>query len=102
MALLDGKVAFITGAASGIGRAAAVRFAREGANVAIADTDDEDGEKVRREMEKAGGRALFVHCDVSDAQQVKQRWTRPSSGSAGSTSSSPTPGSTASGPPSTS
>jgi len=72
MALLDGKVAFITGAASGIGRAVAVRFAREGARIAIADTDDEDGEKGRRQIEKAGGQALYVHCDVSDAQQVKQ------------------------------
>jgi NAD(P)-dependent dehydrogenase (short-subunit alcohol dehydrogenase family) len=70
--MLDGKVAFITGAASGIGRAAAVRFAREAAKVAIADTDDADGEKVRRQIEKRGGEALYVHCDVSDAQQVKQ------------------------------
>ena len=71
MGLLDGKVAFITGAASGIGKAAAVRFAKEGARVAIADTDDADGEKVRARIEKAGGKALYVHCDVSKEEQVK-------------------------------
>ena len=72
MGLLDGKAAFITGAASGIGKAAAVRFAREGAKVAIADTDERDGEQVRGQIEKAGGQAVYVHCDVSDPKQVKQ------------------------------
>ena len=72
MGLLEGKVAFITGAASGIGKAAALRFAREGAKVAIADTDDADGQKVRGQIEKAGGKATYVHCDVSDPQQVKK------------------------------
>ena len=70
--LLDGKVAFITGAASGIGRATALRFAEEGAKVAVVDTDDEEGERVRATIEKSGGRALYAHCDVSDAAQVKQ------------------------------
>ena len=79
MGLLDGKVAFITGAASGIGKAAAVRFAREGAKVAIADTDDNDGEKARAEIERAGGEAIYVHCDVSDAKQVKQAIDRTAS-----------------------
>ena len=71
MGLLNGKVAFITGAASGIGKAAALRFSKEGANVAIADTDDEDGNKVRAQIERAGGKATYVHCDVSDPRQVK-------------------------------
>jgi NAD(P)-dependent dehydrogenase (short-subunit alcohol dehydrogenase family) len=71
MALLDGKVAFITGAASGIGRAAAVRFAKEGARIAVADTDENDGRKVCDEIARAGGRAVFVECDVSNAQQVR-------------------------------
>jgi NAD(P)-dependent dehydrogenase (short-subunit alcohol dehydrogenase family) len=72
MGMLDGKVAFITGAASGIGRAAALRFAREGAKVAVADTDVEDGTKVAREIERAGGKAIFTACDVSDDGQVKE------------------------------
>lgn len=71
MGMLDGKVAFITGAASGIGRAAAIRFAREGAKVAIADRDEDDGAKVCREVERAGSKAIFVSCDVSDDKQVK-------------------------------
>src|SRR5687768_14387733 len=71
MALLDGRVAFITGGASGIGRAAAVRFAREGARIAVADTDENDGKKVCDEITRAGSRSIFVECDVSDAQQVK-------------------------------
>jgi NAD(P)-dependent dehydrogenase (short-subunit alcohol dehydrogenase family) len=65
-------VAFVTGAASGIGRAAAGRFAGEGAKVALADTDDSDGDKARAEIERKGGQALYVHCDVSDAAQVKR------------------------------
>jgi NAD(P)-dependent dehydrogenase (short-subunit alcohol dehydrogenase family) len=71
MGMLDGKAAFITGAASGIGRAAALRFAREGATVAVADTDEEDGTTVAREIGRAGGKAIFTACDVSDDGQVK-------------------------------
>ena len=76
LGLLEGKVAFITGAASGIGRAAALRFAEEGAKVAIADTDDADGEKVRARIEKSGGKAIYAHCDVSDAAQVNEAIAR--------------------------
>src|SRR6185503_4494418 len=72
MGMLNGKVAFITGAASGIGRAAAIRFAREGAKVAVSDTDEADGAKVCREIEKAGGKAIFTQCDVSDSGQVER------------------------------
>jgi NAD(P)-dependent dehydrogenase (short-subunit alcohol dehydrogenase family) len=72
MGLLDGRVAFITGGASGIGRGAALRFAAEGARVAIADVQDEDGEAARAEIEGEGGEALFVHCDVSDPASVEQ------------------------------
>jgi NAD(P)-dependent dehydrogenase (short-subunit alcohol dehydrogenase family) len=71
MGMLNGKVAFITGAASGIGRSAALRFAREGAKIAVADTDEGDGNQVCQEITRAGGKALFVRCDVSDSQQVK-------------------------------
>ncbi len=71
MGMLDGKVAFITGAASGIGEGTARRFAQEGAHVALADVQDEDGERIRSEIEAAGGKALYLHCDVSDPDSVR-------------------------------
>jgi NAD(P)-dependent dehydrogenase (short-subunit alcohol dehydrogenase family) len=74
--MLEGKVAFVTGAASGIGRSAAIRFAREGARVAIADTDEGDGNKVCDEISRSGGRVIFVECDVSDDGQVKRAMDR--------------------------
>jgi NAD(P)-dependent dehydrogenase (short-subunit alcohol dehydrogenase family) len=71
MGMLDGKVAFITGGASGIGEGTARRFAQEGALVAIADVQDEAGESIRRELVGDGGRALYVHCDVRDPASVQ-------------------------------
>ena len=61
---LDGKVALITGAATGIGRAAAILFAREGAKVAIADINEKDALETVRTIEKDGGAASFVHADL--------------------------------------
>jgi len=72
MGLLDNKVAFITGAASGIGAGMARRFAEEGADVVIADVTPEDGEQVRGELEAKGVRALYVDCDVSDPGAVER------------------------------
>jgi len=66
-----GKVVLITGGSSGIGRAAALAFASEGARVAIAARADERGNQVRQEIEAAGGTALFVRADVSSPEQVK-------------------------------
>src|SRR5438128_2644369 len=46
--------------------------AEEGVGIAVADIDDEDGETVRSQIQETGGRALYVHCDVSDPGQVKR------------------------------
>lgn len=67
---LEGRVALITGAASGMGATAAQLFAREGAKVAIADVA-EQGEDVATTIRDAGGEAIFVRMDVADAGQVE-------------------------------
>lgn len=66
-----GKVAFVTGAASGIGRAAALAFAREGASVVVADVSEQDNQETARMIEAAGGQALAIRCDVTRAEDVK-------------------------------
>lgn len=72
MGMLNGKVALVTGAASGIGAGTARRFAQEGARVVLADVQDEEGQQVQGEITGAGGQALYVHCDVSDADSVRR------------------------------
>ncbi len=71
MARLAGKVAFITGAGSGIARAAACLFAREGAQVAIAEIKPEAGRATERTIRDAGGDSLFVETDVSQEESVR-------------------------------
>ncbi|HEV7298380.1 MAG TPA: SDR family NAD(P)-dependent oxidoreductase [Tepidisphaeraceae bacterium] len=71
MASLSNKVAFITGGASGIGKGTAIRFAQEGASIAIADMSEEDGRQVVGEIERNGGRATFFKCDVSKDADVR-------------------------------
>ena len=66
-----GKVAFVTGAASGIGRAAALAFAREGASVVAADVSEQNNQETARLIEGQGGRALGVRCDVTRVEDVK-------------------------------
>src|SRR5215469_15999959 len=71
MGKLEGKVAVITGAASGMGRATAVRFAREGAAVVVADLNSQAGEETIAELTAAGGNAVFQHTDVGSDQDLK-------------------------------
>lgn len=64
---LQDKVALITGAASGIGRETALLFASEGAQVVVVDVSDAAGEQTARDVQAAGGQAVYVHADVSKA-----------------------------------
>lgn len=71
MGRLQERVALVTGGASGIGRASALAFAREGAVVAIADVDAVGGNETRRMIEEDGGEALFLRADVTRAAEVE-------------------------------
>lgn len=76
MGSLTGKRALITGGASGIGKATAMLFAREGAAISVVDLDEEGGSKVARAIEEGGGHAVFVVADVtldSDCRRAVQQ-----------------------------
>ena len=68
---VQGLTAVVTGAASGIGKRTARLFASVGANVVVADLDDENAKAVAAEIEGAGGRALAVRCDISSESEIK-------------------------------
>lgn len=68
--MLEGKVAVVTGASSGIGRAIARRFGQEGANVFVADINDNGGAETVTMIRDMGGKATFIRCDTADPEQV--------------------------------
>src|SRR5262245_36559990 len=68
--LLTGRVAIVTGAAQGIGRACAVRLAKEGARVAVCDVNGEGAAEVAMAIATDGGQAIPVRCDVSKIEDV--------------------------------
>src|SRR6516225_1793677 len=68
---IEGKVAVVTGGASGIGRATAIELARRGADVVIVDIHDVRMEEVHREIDAMGRRALIMHCDISLDRDVE-------------------------------
>lgn len=71
MKMLEGKVAIVTGATSGIGAATAKLFAENGASVVLAGRNVENGIAIEREISSKGGRAKFIQCDVSDSLQAQ-------------------------------
>lgn len=68
---LDNKVTIITGAVSGIGRAAAYLFPKEGSKLVVADINDAGGEETVATIGVNGGEAIFVHTDVSRSSEVE-------------------------------
>ena len=71
MGKLDGKVAVVTGAASGLGRASAMRFASEGAAIVVADLNSQGGELIVAEIAAAGGRAVYQRTDVTSESDIR-------------------------------
>src|SRR4051794_1335795 len=67
----SGKVAFVTGAGSGIGRATAMAFAQDGADVVAVDLNEQAAQSTAEQIEQLGGAALAIACDVTSSDQVR-------------------------------
>ena len=91
MGRLDGKVAAVTGGASGIGEATVRRFVAEGASVAFCDRDGERGQRVAAELETAGAKVAFTQADVGTRPHASLSSTGPRRNLDASISSSTTP-----------
>jgi NAD(P)-dependent dehydrogenase (short-subunit alcohol dehydrogenase family) len=72
MSLLDNKTAIVTGAGSGIGRAIAILYAKEGARVAVSDVDESGGKETVDQITKAGGQASFIKADTSNPEDNRR------------------------------
>jgi len=70
--MLIDKVAIITGAAQGLGKEIALRYAREGANIVIADLNEKKGNEVKKEIESFGRKCMVVKIDICDISQIKK------------------------------
>ena len=92
---IEGKVAIVTGAASGIGRATAIALAAEGASVVVADVDAAGGAVTVGEITGADGSATFVACDVTSPESIANLFVEAEAAYAASTSSTTTPASPA-------
>ena len=68
---LENKIAIITGAASGMGRASALLFAKEGAKIAVADVNDAGGKETVTIIKSSGSDAIFIHTDISKASECE-------------------------------
>lgn len=73
---LDGRTALVTGGGSGIGRAASIAYAREGARVVVADVNVEGGEETVQQIKESGGEAVLIHADVSSADDTQEMVAR--------------------------
>ncbi len=71
MARFDNKVVFLTGGATGIGRATAEAFAREGASVAVCDVAETPAQETVRRITNAGGKAIFIKTNVASAEEIQ-------------------------------